>query len=46
MNRYIKVMKIGLDNEREGISYFDLINQLGDELSFSFGIQSKLTFLV
>lgn len=46
LNRYIKAMEIGLNNEERGITYFDLVEELEKELNFKFGEQSKLTFLV
>lgn len=46
MNRYIKAMEIGLANEENGITYFDLSAQVQKELKIKFGRQSELTFLV
>lgn len=45
-NRYIKAMEIGLAHEKEGISYFDLIDELQKQLKFKFGTESELTFLI
>lgn len=37
-------MEIGLINEENGITYFDLVGVLEKELNFKFGEQSELTF--
>lgn len=44
MNRYIKAMEIGLANENEGISYFELFNQLEFQLGYEFNTESQITF--
>lgn len=36
MNRYIKAMEIGLESEKDGISYFDLLKQLNQSLGYKF----------
>ncbi|MCM4153657.1 hypothetical protein DHD05_18855 [Arenibacter sp. N53] len=45
MNRYIKAMEIGLANEKEGISYFDLLDKLQIELDYSFNSSAEVTFM-
>ena len=44
MNRYIKAMEIGLANEDEGISYFDLIKGLDKFKGKSMGEEAEMTF--
>jgi hypothetical protein len=45
MNRYIKAMEIGLANEKDGISYFDLVDQLENQLKYKFNYSAEYTFL-
>lgn len=45
MNRYIKAMEIGLANEKNGISYFDLLEQLEKGLGDKLGEGAEKTFV-
>ncbi|TDT44963.1 hypothetical protein CLV90_2042 [Maribacter spongiicola] len=45
MNRYIKAMEIGMANEQNGISYFELVKQIEKFQGYSFGKESELSFL-
>ncbi|MDV7138242.1 hypothetical protein R3X28_05110 [Maribacter sp. TH_r10] len=44
MNRYIKAMEIGLANEKDGISYFDLVEELEEALGYSMEAATEATF--
>tara|TARA_R110002020_G_scaffold156218_2_gene338056 strand:+ start:37617 stop:38225 length:609 start_codon:yes stop_codon:yes gene_type:complete len=44
MNRYIKAMEIGLANEIEGISYFDLVKKIEDYHGKKMGDNEEATF--
>jgi|SRR5690606_32637436 len=45
MNRYIKAMEIGLANEKEGISYFELLEKMQKDLGYTFNRSAEATFL-
>ncbi|RIV68767.1 hypothetical protein [Flagellimonas aequoris] len=44
MNRYIKAMEIGLAHEKEGISYFELLNQIEAQLGYEFSLGAESSF--
>ena len=44
MNRYIKAMEIGLANEENGISYFDLVYELHGSKEKCFSEGAEITF--
>ena len=45
MNRYIKAIEIGLANEKEGISYLELLEKLENELGYNFNRSAEFTFM-
>lgn len=45
-NRYIKAMEIGLAHEKEGISYFELLNQIETELGYKFSLGAESSFFI
>lgn len=44
MNRYINAMEIGNANEKDGITYFELVNQLEKIMGYKFDSNSESTF--
>jgi hypothetical protein len=44
MNRYIKAMEIGIDNENKGISYFDLVYELHGTKNQVYTLEAEQTF--
>jgi len=44
MNRYIKAMEIGISNEKNGISYFDLVYKLHGTKNQVFTMEAEQTF--
>jgi hypothetical protein len=44
MNRYIKAMEIGLAHEEKGISYFDLVKGLRQDIGDEWAKEAEITF--
>lgn len=46
MNRYIKAMEIGLAHEKEGITYFNLLDKLNASMGEKMNVGAEKTFVI